>query len=176
MTADAPSRAELLTAVAAATRAPSVHNTQPWQFRLAGGAVEVYADSGRLLPVADPGGRALRLSCGAAVFNLRLAVEHAGYDPAVSLTGAVDGLLATVGTAGRRPPTPQCTALFGAIPRRHSNRYPFLDTAVGLDVRADLMSAARAEGCWLDLILGPAGLEMVARLVRAADRILTANP
>jgi nitroreductase len=176
MTKDTPSRAELLGAVQAAVRAPSVHNTQPWRFRLAGGAVEVHADADRLLPVADPDGRAMRVSCGAALFNLRLAVAHVGYAPSVHLTGAPSGLLAVVDTGGRRPATPQETALYDAVPRRHSNRYPFLDTAVALDVRTELIAAARTEGGWLDLILGPIGLDMVAQLVRAADRVLVANP
>src|SRR4029079_754854 len=70
----------------------------------------------------------------------------------------------------------QETALYEAIPRRHSNRWPFLDTAVALDVRAELIAAARAEGGWLDLILGPIGLDMVAQLVGAADRVLVADP
>ena len=33
--------------VAAATLAPSLHNRQPWRFRITGRAVEVYADPGR---------------------------------------------------------------------------------------------------------------------------------
>jgi nitroreductase len=176
MTDDPPSRAELLQALAAAIRAPSVHNTQPWLFRLAGSTVEVHADPTRRLPVADPDGRAMRVSCGAAVFNLRLALERAGYVPAVQLTGASEGVLAAVETVGRQSPTSQCMALYEAILRRHSNRYPFLNKPVPLDVRAELIAAASAECGWLDLILGAAGVDMVAQLVRAADRILVADP
>ena len=117
----------------------------------------------------------MRVSCGAAVFNLRLALEHRGYVPSVRLTGASDGLLATVDTEGRQSPTLQCAALNEAILRRHSNRFPFLNRAVPLDVRAELIGAARVEGCWLDLILGSIGLDMVAQVVRAADRILVAD-
>jgi nitroreductase len=175
MTTIMPHREELLGAVAAAIRAPSVHNTQPWLFRLVDGGVEVHADPDRQLPVADPTGRALRLSCGAAIFNLRLALHHLGYVPAVCLAGGAANILAMVTVAGRRPPTPQESALYAAIPRRHSNRYPFLDTAVALDVRAQLIDAARGEGSWLDLIVGPAGLDMVTQLARAADKILTAD-
>ena len=64
--------------VAAATLAPSMHNTQPWRFRFdpAGETISLYADPARMLPVADPDGRSLHISCGAALFNLRLGASH----------------------------------------------------------------------------------------------------
>jgi nitroreductase len=175
MTTREPDRADLLAAIAAAIRAPSLHNTQPWLFRVTGTGIEVHADPTRQLALADPDGRALRVSCGAAIYNLRLALQRLGYVPSVQLVGTA-GLLAVVQTAGRRVPTPMEIELYDAIARRHSNRYPFEETPVSLDVRASLLDAARAEECWLDLILGPAGLETVAQLVRVADRILTADP
>jgi len=35
--------------IAIAARAPSVHNTQPWRFRVTAGALELYADPARRL-------------------------------------------------------------------------------------------------------------------------------
>src|SRR5262249_34779506 len=63
-TATLPNRTELLHAIACATRAPSVHNSQPWLFRVVDDGVEVFADWRRQLTVGDPSGRALRVSCG----------------------------------------------------------------------------------------------------------------
>ena len=42
--------------IATAARAPSVHNTQPWRFRVGQSAIELYCDPRRRLRV-DPDGR-----------------------------------------------------------------------------------------------------------------------
>ena len=68
--------------VSQAVWAPSVHNTQPWRFTADGQQVSLYADAGRGLPVADPDGREMMISCGAALFNVRLALRSLGYVPA----------------------------------------------------------------------------------------------
>jgi len=62
--------------VAVAVGAPSVHNTQPWRFTADGQQISLYADAGRQLTVADPDGREMMISCGAALFNARLALNR----------------------------------------------------------------------------------------------------
>jgi nitroreductase len=175
MTTSATVGSELLPAVEAAIRAPSIHNTQPWKFAVTGNRIDVYADRERQLRVVDPQGSALLVSCGAAIFNLRLAMAHLGHEAGVALLpdSRDRDLLASVTPGRPRPPSPAEVGLYAAIPRRRSNREPFLDTAVPLDIRAQIRDAAQAEGAWLDLLLGPVALEMVAQLVRAADRSLT---
>jgi nitroreductase len=45
--------------------APSIHNTQPWSFRIQNdNTIDPYADRKRALPVLDPLGRDLTISCG----------------------------------------------------------------------------------------------------------------
>ncbi|HEX8005125.1 MAG TPA: hypothetical protein VF482_01705, partial [Trebonia sp.] len=61
--------------------APSVHNTQPWRLVADGQQISLYADADRELPVADPDGREMMISCGAALFNARLALRSLGYIP-----------------------------------------------------------------------------------------------
>src|SRR5271169_4957780 len=75
-------RAEYL--ITTAARAPSVQNTQPWRFRVSEYVIELYADPGRKLKV-DPAGREMLISCGAALYGLRLAVRSLGYLPVVEL-------------------------------------------------------------------------------------------
>ena len=72
--------------VTAAGMAPSLFNTQPWRFLLCPDRIEVHADLGRRLIAHDPEDRELRIACGAALFNLRLAVHAHGVTPVVCLT------------------------------------------------------------------------------------------
>jgi hypothetical protein len=58
--------------------APSVHNTQPWRWRVSGTRIDLYADRGRQLRVADPTGRNLVISCGAALHHARVAAIALG--------------------------------------------------------------------------------------------------
>jgi hypothetical protein len=73
---------QALAALAAGT-APSVHNSQPWQFSLAGDHILRCADPARALSVSDPTARALYISCGAALFNARVALRALGRQPLV---------------------------------------------------------------------------------------------
>lgn len=67
--------------VAVAVWAPSVHNTQPWRFTVGGQQISLHADTSRQLTVADPEGREMMISCGAALFTTRLALRSLSYMP-----------------------------------------------------------------------------------------------
>jgi nitroreductase len=70
--------AGLVEAVERALRAPSVHNTQPWLWRIGSGVVELHADWTRHLPATDPDRRDVLLSCGAALHHLQVALAARG--------------------------------------------------------------------------------------------------
>lgn len=61
-----------------ACRAPSVHNTQPWSWRVDGGRIDLFADLSRQLPVTDGQGRSLTISCGAALHHALVAAAGLG--------------------------------------------------------------------------------------------------
>src|SRR5262245_20477847 len=160
-------------ALLAATRAPSVHNTQPWRFVVAPPFVELWLDRDRVLPVVDPAAREARMSCGAALLNLRLAVQAAGRGAVVDLLPDHDrpDLLAVLRVSGVRSATPEQTTLAHAIPRRATNRRPFTDRAVPPAHRAALARAAEAEGAHLILLDTPKKLDTLATLLRRADHL-----
>ena len=169
---------DLRRAAAAAIRAPSLHNSQPWLFRLRDGAVEVLADASRQLTVADTAGWAVRVACGAATLNARLALATAGRPAQVTVRplGAGSDVVARLTRGPDRAPTYLESDLFAAVPRRYSNRRPFWPQPVPPDVRARLVAAARAESAWLDLLVGMTALSGFAEIARSADRVLSRDP
>ncbi len=181
-----PTTSELTEIVTAAIRAPSMHNTQPWRFRItpgtadsiAGALIEVRGDPSRGLPVADPTGWAMRVACGAAVLGVRLGIAVRGHRPEVSVLPEPSDpdLIAKIRVAGPHPATPEERELCGAIHRRRSNRYPFSDVPAAPGTGARLEAAARAEGAWLDVLEDPRTRAEVAALVRAGEDRLAADP
>ncbi len=138
-----------------ATLAPSMHNTQPWRFRVsrADQIIELYADPSRMLKYSDPHGRAVHIACGAALLNLRLAVAVSGRQPVVTLLPdpRQPQLLAELRLAGPYRPGEADTELHAAIMARHTNRQPFSNRPVPPGVLAELVQAADSEGATLHL-------------------------
>lgn len=116
----------LTEAVEHALRAPSVHNTQPWRWRVdgAGGRIELYADWGRHLIATDPERRDLVISCGAALHHLVVALAHTGLGATVTrLPDPEDAAhLATVAVSPAAPGRDADADLFRAIDHRHTDR------------------------------------------------------
>jgi nitroreductase len=132
----------------AAGQAPSVLNTQPWRFRVRDEVVELLADWDRWLPVSDPRGRSLHVSCGAALYNLRIAARASGRRPVVRLlpdAPEASEVLARVDLSACEPATAEARRLYGMIPRRRTNRAPFDARLVPPGVLADLRTAAAVE-------------------------------
>ncbi|MFG1868357.1 Acg family FMN-binding oxidoreductase [Micromonospora arborensis] len=170
--------AHLRAATVDAVRAPSLHNTQPWRFRLREGGIEVLADQTRRLPASDPSGWGVRIACGAALFNLRLALAVAGRPARVRLRPdpAEPDLLARLVPDVPRRPSPAELSLYAAIPRRFSNRLPFWPNPVPADARWRLGAAARGEQCWLELLIGVSAVTAFGEIARSAHRVLERDP
>lgn len=163
--------------VSYAILAPSSHNTQPWLFRAADGALSLYADRTRALPVVDPDDRALVISCGASLFTLRVAIRHFGFTDFVTLfpDRSQPDLLARVALGPARPPTADDDRQFHAIPLRRTNRQPFESRPVPDALLGCLEKAAAAESGWFAEVRGGDARAAVADLVAAGDRLQAAS-
>jgi antitoxin (DNA-binding transcriptional repressor) of toxin-antitoxin stability system len=142
---DLAERAGYLVEVTA--RAPSVHNTQPWRFTVTGQAIDLYADASRQL-LEDPAGREMIISCGAALFGLRLAIRSLGYQPEIDLfpEPARRRLLARVRAGRPVAVTPEERAMLRAVPHRHTHRGAFEPGPLPSGLLARLRDDAEAEG------------------------------
>ncbi|MGY1704828.1 Acg family FMN-binding oxidoreductase [Geodermatophilus sp. SYSU D00697] len=157
------------TVVALANRAPSVHNSQPWRWRIAPTSIHLFADPTRALPATDPDGRDLRISCGAALHHLRVALLASGLSTRVHRMPdpAHPGHLAAVETAPAQP-TADDLALARAIESRRSDRRVFSTWPVPAQFLADLVRAADAEGAALHVLDRETERWSVRRLVERA--------
>ncbi|MFJ3788472.1 Acg family FMN-binding oxidoreductase [Kitasatospora sp. NPDC090091] len=152
--------------VSAAVAAPSIHNSQPWHFRLQPetSTLEVRAARERAVPAADPQGRAMHISVGAAVLNLCVAARYLGWAPQVRLLPdpAEPDLFAAVELDVSAPArAPGTDDLYEAIWHRHTIRTPFTGDPVPPAVLDELVTAARTE----DASLGLPDREETARLL-----------
>ncbi len=144
-------------AARAAVLAPSVHNTQPWRFRIDGRTLRVSADRDRQLRSLDPSGRLMLVSCGCAVACAQARLRADGWSPEITLLpeGADTDHVADLRLVEDAPaPEPSATArsLGEAIERRHSQREPFGYSRLSKEMTERLRAVAREEGGWFRLL------------------------
>jgi hypothetical protein len=163
--------------IATAARAPSVQNTQPWRFRVGEYVIELHADPSRKLRV-DRAGREMLISCGAALFGLRLAVRSLGYLPIVELLPDPPRppLLARVTLGKAQPITPIECKLLEALPHRHTHRGLWEPGPLPTGLVAGLQHDALAEGAQLALIDRALAFSKLADLARAAGHSQDRDP
>ena len=163
--------------IATAARAPSVHNTQPWRFRIGRSAIGLYCDQRRKLRV-DPIGREMLISCGAALFGLRLAVRSLGYLPVVELLPdpTVLRLLARVSLGAAEPMTVLEREMLKAMPHRHTHRGAFVADPLPAGLLAGLQHDALAEGAELVLVDPGIAYQRLAGIVNMASHRLDLDP
>jgi nitroreductase len=162
----------------AAVHAPSLHNSQPWAFGVGPARIELYADPSRQLKHADPSGRSLLVSCGAALFNLRVAAEHVGFHPRVRVLPDPDRptLVARFDIDHRHRGSGGLGGYYPAILARRTNRRPFHDRRLPTSVVASLSEAVRAEGAVLRVYDDPNEVARIIGLLHHADLAEHADP
>jgi nitroreductase len=143
----------LAEAARAAGYAPSIHNTQPWHWRVMESSMELRAVRDRQLPITDPIGRMLTISCGAALHHARLALSAEGWQASVERMPDGDGnLLARIRITGRAHVSPESMRMLQTASIRHTDRRPVSPTPVRSEALESLRQVADAEGAHLHVL------------------------
>jgi len=159
--------------VAEAVWAPSVHNTQPWRFVADGRQLSLYADTDRGLPVSDPDGREMMISCGAALFNVQLALRSLGYIPQTCVLPdpGQPTLVAQVSWRHRAPASEFEQWLACQVHRRRTHRGAFDPEPLPHGTLAALRETAARDGTALRIVADDRRRAMLAAAVETAERV-----
>ena len=123
MSAQFPDVSTIRSALMLACRAPSVHNTQPWMWRVGTHSLHLYANRDLHLPYTDPDARDLMLSCGAALNHCVVAFAALGWQCKIHrLPNPADPDHLAAIDLHRHLPSEADVALAAAIPRRRTDR------------------------------------------------------
>jgi hypothetical protein len=157
-------------AVDLARLASSMHETQPWLIELENDGITLRADRGRLPRPAEPLGRALLQSIGAALLSLRVGLAELGWAVAVERFPRPEDpdLLAQVRPLSGRPDS-LLAALAPQVSRRCTDRRGFSDESVPDELLRALVGTAAREDTLLVPVLGDHHRRLVARLTQQAD-------
>ena len=173
-----PGRDVVEAVLAVASRAPSIHNTQPWEWVLRDDALELRADRTRRLSVADPDGHSLLISCGAAACLTELALRAAGWD--VSTEHLPDpgdpDLLARFSDAREAPASEDDRAAVEAALSRRSDRRPFTPDPLPEDIVEQLREAAQGQEVYAHFPMRADEQLDLAVAVSWADRVERDDP
>jgi hypothetical protein len=157
---------EMARIIEAVRSAPSIFGLQPWDLVAgdAGARVDLYADPDRVPDSISP--REVAISCGAALYNLQLALRVAGREPSVWMLpgldqgtlidhlGAARILIASVEVMPERiaPPTAGIQELYEAMWLRHINPGQYALQPLPLPLLVEMEEAAAEEHGWLRIL------------------------
>ena len=167
-----PDLRTLREAVRLATRAPSVHNTQPWRVRIGATNIQLYADETRWLAATDPQQRDLLVSCGAFLHHLQAALAGCGVEALVRRlpNPQQPQHLASLELGPHRPSDAELRRA-GAIMHRRSDRRPFSNMPVPTRSLRDLTAAAREFDVVLQLVEGGRAVTALTEVLDDAARV-----
>jgi nitroreductase len=164
--------------VEAATLAPSVHNTQPWRFRITADGFELRADRSRQLHILDPAGRQLTISCGAAIAHAEVAARGISADLQVDLLPEPDDadLLARVHLLPGALASVEEVKEAEALLRRHTSRERYDDRPLPAELAEELRVVVDRQGAMLRAVADEDDLIELEVLLSGADAAEERDP
>jgi molybdopterin/thiamine biosynthesis adenylyltransferase len=160
---------------AAAIRAPSASNAQPWQIETSPDAITI-----RLAPehasTLDVEYRASAVALGAAVFNARVAAAaHQVLGP-VSLAEDAGGVPLQATLQLGDGADPQLAGLYDAMLARETNRRLGTPNSIPDDTAQMLRASAEREGARLQFVTEGDDIARAATILAASDRVRYLTP
>ena len=175
MSANYPDFETIRAALTLATRAPSVHNWQPWRWLVGPDRLHLYADPSRHLPSTDPNRRGMLVSCGTTLHHCTVALAAMGWHTRVARLpdpADIDHLAAI--TVIRQTPGELDVMLAAAIDRRRTDRRNYSSRPVPWGDIALMGARAARAGVMLRQVAGPALHEPPQSLPGGDDAIMVA--
>jgi hypothetical protein len=144
----------LRAAVQLACRAPSLHNSQPWQWVAEGAGLRLYVDRSRVLYSADKSGREAHIGCGGLLDHLRVAMAAAGWTANVDRFPNPKNLehLASLDFSPSSRVTDHQRRRADAILHRRTDRLPFTAPRNWESFKSQLCNAVEPGNVHLDVI------------------------
>lgn len=157
--------------------APSVHNTQPWAWQIRGTTLELWADRERSLPISDPLGRNLVLSCGAALQYACIAAHALGAEASIDYlpAGPDSDLLARIELVPDHP-TAEAPTHLSVLSERRTDRRRFTSWPVPDENLQHLADEGGKWGATVLPIIEPGLRAEVEELLEDARRRQVADP
>ena len=140
-------------AVESACRAPSLHNSQPWQWVFSSGELRLFLDPSRVMDT-DQSAREALIGCGAALDHLRVAIAAAGWQAHVDRFPNLDNPnhLASIHFTPIEYMTERDRLRASAISARHTDRLPFSASTDWKSFEPVMASSVDGSGVHVDII------------------------
>lgn len=153
-------------AVQLACRAPSLHNSQPWQWVFDRGQLRLFLDASRVMQT-DHHAREALISCGAALDHLRVAMAAAGWQSQVDRFPDPDSpdYLASIEFNPVTFVSDRDRKRADAIGARHTDRLPFSAPTDWGSFESVVSNSVKHRAVHLDVVPD----DLHPRLVEAAD-------
>jgi hypothetical protein len=159
-----------------ACRAPSVHNTQPWRWRVSADRVDLFADFRRQLVYADPARRDLVISCGAALHHLQVAAAAFGWAARVDrLPDPQDPRHLARVVLKPSLLSDDKDGLLGTIAARRTDRRRFTSWPVPVERLTSLSATGAVWGAQVLPVAGESARAQLYALTRRADVVQKSN-
>ena len=160
-----------------AARAPSVHNSQPWSWRVYENRVDLMADFRRQLVRADPQRRDLMLSCGAALHHLQVAAQALGWRSRVRRAPdpSDERFIASVQLSRGQPPA-DADEVIAAIRDRRTDRRRLTSWPVPVERLEALCAVGNPWGAQVLPLHAEDAKAQIEALTRRADLLQREDP